>query len=197
MILEILHRLASRPWVYDQIQTVAGSQKVIKRLSRHITTLDPKVVLDIGGGTGALRNLFAEDCRYICLDVEMPKLQRFRSKTVGALAVLGDATSTPIRDGCADVVICKAVTHHLTDLMLEQALGESLRVLKPGGHMMLFDAVYNRERWAGRVLWRLDRGSYPRSADELREKLERKFKVIHWEKYSIYHEYVFGIGVRS
>ena len=102
MILEILHRLASRPWVYDQIQTVAGSQKVIKRLSRHITTLDPKVVLDIGGGTGALRNLFAADCRYICLDVEMPKLQRFRSKTVGALAVLGDATSTPIRDGCAD-----------------------------------------------------------------------------------------------
>jgi hypothetical protein len=52
-------------------------------------------------------------------------------------------------------------------------------------------------RWAGRVLWRLDRGSYPRSAEELQEKLERKFKVIHWEKYSIYHEYVFGIGVRS
>jgi hypothetical protein len=157
----------------------------MERLSRHITTLNPKVVVDIGGGTGALRNLFPSDCHYICLDVEMPKLQRFRSKTVGALAILGDATSMPIMDGCADVVICKAMTHHLTDLML-----------KPAGHMMLFDAVYNRERWAGRVLWRLDRGSYPRRAEELREKLESRFKVVHWEKFAVYHEYVFGIGVR-
>ena len=126
----------------------------------------------------------------------MPKLLGFRSAVPGGLAVLGDATSMPIRDGCAEMVICKSVTHHLTDLMLEQAIAESRRVLRPGGHLLLFDAVLNRELWAGRMLWRLDRGSYPRTEVDLCGKFESKFKIIHWETFAIYHEYVLGIGVR-
>jgi len=196
MLLGLLHRIASHPWVYDRIQTLAGNNLVIELFSRRLAPLNPKIVVDIGGGTGALRNLVGVDCRYICLDLEMPKLIGFRSKSIGALAVLGDATSIPIIDGIADMVICKSVTHHLTDLMLEQGLDESSRVLKPGGHMILFDAVVSPGRLAGRILWRLDRGSYPRSAEELRKKFERRFKVVHWEKFAIYHEYVFGIGVR-
>jgi hypothetical protein len=94
------------------------------------------------------------------------------------------------------MVICKSVTHHLTDLMLEQTLDESRRVLRAGGHMIVLDAVLNRERLAGRILWRLDRGSYPRTADDLQRKLASRFNIIHWEKFAIYHEYVFGIGAR-
>jgi predicted SAM-dependent methyltransferase len=97
----------------------------------------------------------------------------------------------------ADAVLCIAVVHHLTDAMLEQMLDETLRVLRVGGHLILLDPVMNRERWAGRVLWSLDRGSHPRTAEELRKKLEGKFQIVHWEKYAVYHEYVFGIGVRS
>jgi ubiquinone/menaquinone biosynthesis C-methylase UbiE len=196
MLTELLHRLAAHPWVYDRIQTLAGHNRVLKRLSQEIAPLSPKVVVDIGGGTGTAQNLFAMDCRYICLDIEMPKLMGFRSRAPRGLAVLGDATSMPIVDGCADVVICKSVSHHLTDLMLEQALDESRRVLRAGGHMILFDAVLNRERLAGKVLWRLDRGSHPRTEEELHKKLKDRFKLVHWEKFSIYHDYVFGIGVR-
>ena len=56
---------------------------------------------------------------------------------------MGDATSMPIIDGGVDMVICKAVTHHLSDSMLCQALDESRRVLRLGGHMILFDAILN------------------------------------------------------
>ena len=196
MLTGLLHRLAAHPWVYDQIQTVAGHPQVLERLSHAIVSLDPKVVVDIGGGTGTVRNLFAADCRYICLDLEMPKLLGFRSKIPRGLGVLGDATSMPIIGGCADAVVCKSVTHHLTDSMLERALDESRRVLRAGGHMVLLDAVLNPRRLAGRVLWRLDRGSYPRSEDELHRKLEDRFRILHWEKFAIYHEYVLGIGLR-
>jgi len=196
VITGLLHRLAAHPWVYDRIQTLAGHNRVLKRLGQVIAPLSPKVVLDIGGGTGAVRNLLAVDCHYICLDMEMPKLSGFRTKFPGGLAVLGDATSMAIIDGCADMVICKSVTHHLTDLKLEQALDESRRVLRAGGHMALFDAVLNSQRLAGQVLWRLDRGSYPRTEEDLRGKLESRFKIIHWEKFAIYHEYILGIGVR-
>jgi ubiquinone/menaquinone biosynthesis C-methylase UbiE len=196
VLKEWLHRIAENAWVYDQIQTLAGQKTVLGHLSRQIASLTPRVVIDMGGGTGTARNLFTQDCRYVCLDMELPKLMSFCSKNPKGLAILADATSMPIKDGCADLVICKSVTHHLGDRMLEQALGESWRVLRAGGHMILLDAVLNRRRLAGQFLWRLDRGTYPRTEDDLRKRIESRFKIVHWEKFAIYHEYVFAIGVR-
>jgi SAM-dependent methyltransferase len=92
--------------------------------------------------------------------------------------------------------MCIAVAHHLTDIMLDKVLEEVGRVLKVGGRLILVDPILNRERWMGRILWKLDRGTYPRSAEELHRKIDTRFHVIHWEQYAVYHEYVFGIGVR-
>src|SRR5438477_915767 len=105
MLTELLHKFAAHPFVYDWIQTLAGNGKVLERLSQGLVPLNPRVVVDIGGGTGSVRDLLAADCRYVCLDVEMPKLEGFRTKVAGGLAILGDATSMPIRDASADVVI--------------------------------------------------------------------------------------------
>jgi ubiquinone/menaquinone biosynthesis C-methylase UbiE len=196
MLTKLLHGLAARPWVYDQIQNIAGLKHVVARLSQAIAPLSSRVVVDVGGGTGKVRNLFGPDCQYVCLDLEFPKLTDFRSKIPNGMAVLADATLMPIADCCADIVICKSVTHHLSDLLLEHALDESRRVLRVGGHMILVDAVSNRQRLTGQVLWKLDRGSYPRTDHELHARLESRFKIIHWEKFAVYHEYVLGIGVR-
>jgi SAM-dependent methyltransferase len=127
----------------------------------------------------------------------MPKLAGFRSNVPDGLAILSDATKMPIVTGSVDVLMCMAVVHHLTDAMLEQVFEEALRVLKVGGHLILLDPVLNRQRLAGQLLWKFDRGSYPRTEEDLHKKLESRFKIIHWEKFAIYHEYVFGIGVRS
>jgi ubiquinone/menaquinone biosynthesis C-methylase UbiE len=88
MLTELLHKFAAHPWVYDRIQTMAGNKKVLECLSQEMVPLNPRVVVDIGGGTGTVRNLLAPDCLYICLDVEMPKLEGFRSKVAGGLAIL-------------------------------------------------------------------------------------------------------------
>ena len=197
MLIRFLQELAACPWAYDRFQILAGHNAVLERLSHAITQLNPNVVVDIGGGTGIVRNLFRADCRYICLDLELPKLRRFCSRNPQGLAVLGDATLMPIIDCGADMLICKSVAHHLSDLMLERALAESQRVLRSGGHLVFLDAVLNRQRLAAQMLWKLDRGSYPRPEEELHEKLEHRFKIIHWEKFAIYHEYVLGIGIRT
>ena len=196
MLLELLHKIASHPWVYDRIQTLAGQGQGLKRMSAQVSHLHAGTVLDIGGGTGNLKILWPSDCRYVCLDIEMPKLVGFRSKVPAGLAILSDATRLCIATGCVDVVICTAVMHHLTDTMLEAVVAESLRVLKSGGHFILLDPILT-DRWLGRILWRLDRGSNPRRPEALRSLLKSKFKVVHWEQFAIYHEYVFGIGVRS
>jgi len=196
MLTGLMHRIAANAWVYDQIQRLAGNQLVLGKLGCELSRLDPRVVVDVGGGTGAIWNSLKPSCRYICIDLEMPKLRGFRSKLPEGLAIVGDATLMPIDRGCADVVLCKSVTHHLTDSQLEQSLSESQRVLRPGGHFLLFDAVWSPKRLAGRILWKLDRGSYPRTAEQLREKLESRFRVVQWEKFAIYHEYVFAVGAR-
>lgn len=196
MIKHALHRIAAHPWVYDRIQTLAGNRQILDLLSRNALPLNPKSVVDIGGGTGTVRQRLATDCRYLCLDLEMPKLEGFKAKAPNGLAVCGDATHMPIRDGCAELLICKSVTHHLTDAQLDKVLDESQRVLQPGGHIVLLDAVVNLRRFASRMLWKLDRGSHPRRAEDLRQKLEARFVVEHWEKYAVYHEYVLGIGVK-
>jgi SAM-dependent methyltransferase len=143
-----------------------------------------------------MRQLWPAHCRYVCLDIEMPKLQGFRSKVAGGLALQTDATRMPIASGCADSVVCMAVAHHLTDAMLTDVLGESVRVLKPGGRMFFLDPVLARDRIVGRMIWRLDRGSYPRTAEALQSVFSRHLKIAHWEQFAIHHEYVMGIGVR-
>jgi ubiquinone/menaquinone biosynthesis C-methylase UbiE len=190
-----LHRLAEHPWVYDRIQAIAGNNRVFERLSRQIVPLHPKIVVDIGGGTGSVQSLFPLDCMYICVDREMPKLLGFRSKVPHGKAVLADVTALPISDNSVDMVICKAVTHHLTNVMLEQTFAEAHRVLRAGGNLVLLDAILNR-RFVGQLLWTLDRGSHPRSEEELHQTVNEKFKIAHWETFAIYHEYVLGVGVR-
>jgi len=118
--IEMLHKIAAHPWVYDQIQVLAGREQVLNRILRSTEELRPEIVVDVGGGTGTWRRLWPAACRYVCLDIEMPKLKGFRSKVPSGLAVLSDATRMCIASESADVVTCVAVAHHLTDAMLDQ-----------------------------------------------------------------------------
>jgi ubiquinone/menaquinone biosynthesis C-methylase UbiE len=195
-IIRILHEIASRPFVYNCIQRLAGQKLNLAKISAHTRTMDPCTVVDVGGGTGAARNLWPAGSRYICLDIEMPKLELFRSKNPNTFALLSDATRMSIATGSTDVLLYMCFTHHLTDEMLDQAFREAVRVLRVGGRLILLDAILKHERRIGRILWKLDRGSYPHTSETLYKKLGANFRIVHWEQYAIYHEYAFGIGVR-
>lgn len=195
-MIGILHQLAAKPLVYDCIQNLAGQKVNLSKLSTLTKALRPCTIVDVGGGTGAAQNLWPAYSFYICLDIEKPKLELFRSKNPNACALLCDATRMSIATGSVDVILCMCFTHHLTDEMFNQTIMEALRILRVGGNFILLDAVYNDQRRISRILWKLDRGSYPRSAETLRKKLGANFKIIHWEQYSVYHEYVLGVGVR-
>ena len=196
MFVGALHKIAAQPWVYDLIQRAAGQRKCIELVRKTVATLPAQTVVDVGGGTGNFREVWPANCRYVCLDLEMPKLLSFRAKVPDGLAVLSDGSRMSLASGSADVVTCIAVTHHLSGALLDRVMDEAFRVLRAGGRIVLFDPVVNRERWIGQMLWRLDRGAYPRTAEELREKLERRFRVTHWERFAVYHEYALGIGTK-
>ncbi len=86
--------------------------------------------------------------------------------------------------------MCTMVTHHLSGSSLAQLVAESARVLKSGGKLILADAVWTPTRWTGRILWKYDRGSYPRTAEALRTAISEDYTITHWERFAVYHEYV-------
>src|SRR5262245_30183020 len=142
MLITLLHKLASRPWIYDQIQKLAGVEAVHARISRQMSSIRAGAyVVDVGGGTGHILKSLPLGCKYVCRDNELPKLQGFRSGGESGLALLSDATQIPVRDNSADVVICTAVAHHLTDDMLDDVLRECARILKSDGNLFFLDPI--------------------------------------------------------
>jgi ubiquinone/menaquinone biosynthesis C-methylase UbiE len=177
------------------VQLAVGATYIRRRFARQIAPYrSANFVLDIGGGTGAARDPWCEETRYVCLDIDPEKLEGFRAKFPNESALQADATNLPISDKTLDAVVCTFVTHHLTDDMLQTMLAESARVLKPSGRLILMDAVLARYRMTGRLLWRYDRGSFPRPKTRLFEAIERSFEIVSRDEFAVLHRYIIAVG---
>lgn len=196
MLTEILHRVVANPVVYDTVQAIAGtSSELDRRLAAHVGDLRARpIILDVGGGSGLPSSLWPADATYLCLDIDPVKLAGFRRKGRPGVAVLGDGTHLPFLSGSVDLVVCKNVTHHLSDAQLPELFRETARVLKPGRRILYMDAVQAPDRWRSRFLWRYDRGSHPRSIETLQQTMAKEFNLAHWEVFATHHRYVFGVG---
>jgi len=95
-------------------------------------------VLDVGCGTGQSRQVYAARTgRYVGIDLSLGTLAAARHKAPAERWTCADATRLPFADASMDLVAFSSVLHHIPDL--RPALGEALRVLKPGGHAFGFD----------------------------------------------------------
>jgi SAM-dependent methyltransferase len=196
MLTDLLHRVVANPTVYDTVQVLAGSADLDRRLAANLGEIAARpIILDVGGGTGLPPSLWPAGTTYLCLDIDPVKLAGFLRKGRPGVALRGDATHLPLRTGSLDLVVCKNVTHHLSDEQLPRMFKESARVLKPSGRMLFIDAVKAPERWRSRVLWRYDRGAHPRLVDTLRQAMASEFGIAHWEVFDNFHRYAFGLGI--
>ena len=190
MLEAVVKVIASNPWVYDHIQRLAGAHYTYEHLASQVSGIESGLVLDLGGGTGLWRRIWASEFTYVCLDMDILKVQRFLKKNPDCSAILADAIFAPIKDKSIDVVVCIAVSHHLSDISLVQLISEIGRILKANGTFLFLDAVWAPERWLGRLLWKYDRGSYPRKAEHINSIVSQRFRVIKCKRYTIHHEYV-------
>jgi SAM-dependent methyltransferase len=194
----LLGRIAAIPRVYDLIQTAAGNDVVQKRLAECLQALPVRSrLIELGGGTGLAAGAVRDDIEYVCLDLDAAKLQRFVRQHRGARVVAADATRCPIRTGAADAVMAVKVTHHLDDTQLVAMVQEAARIVRPGGTLIVVDAV-RTSRVASRVLWKVDRGVHPRTADAIRAAVASGFTPIHVEEFSVTfrHQFLLCVGSR-
>ena len=103
-------------------------------------------VLEIGAGSGAMAAQTLarhDDITMTVTDVDPAMLEAAAGRLVPfgdrATAHQADATALPFADESFDVVLSWVMLHHTVGW--EQALAESVRVLRPGGHIVGYDLL--------------------------------------------------------
>ena len=198
MVLACLHKLVSNPFVYDLSQKMAGFDKTTKLFKEEFSLLPREgTVLDVGGGTGLMRPLFAPQWKYCCLDSDPQKLAGFQSKFPKDNFLQASACKIPRPDKSFDLCIMFGVTHHLTDHEMVKAFEEIRRVLKDGGTFILMDSVWNPRNLAGRFIYFVDRGSYPKTKEKIKIELSKRFHIARTKEWRIHHQYLLCWCIKS
>ncbi len=187
MLTRILHRIVAIPWVYDLVQKLAGRDRNYAHLAPLVAQCGGNTLLDVGAGTGELARIVPPETAYIWFDNDPQKLSGFRGKSASPRALLGEADCIGLRDKSVDVAVCVAMSHHLTDEQLGMTLREMARVCR--GKLIFLDPIRVDKSAVSSLLWKYDRGSYPRRAGALRSAVGQYFDIEHEERYSIYHHY--------
>lgn len=95
-----------------------------------------RLTIDLGAGEGRLaRDLVARGHRVVALDAS-PSLARACATSPEAIpTLLADAAATPLRGGCADLVVAFMSLQDVDEW--EKAIGEAARLLMPGGRFLI------------------------------------------------------------
>jgi len=113
--------------------------------------LPPLDVADIGCGEGYLtlemarwaRTVFGIDRSDMVL--ERAKALAERRRVTNVQWKKGDLARLPLRDASVDVALLSQALHHAADP--EDALAEAVRILRPGGRLLVLDLREHDQRW--------------------------------------------------
>lgn len=149
-----------------------------KEILQEIIIEKPREVLEVGCGEGAnLVNLRALGLKAKIngVDYSPAKIAFARKRIYDAKLLVADAYQLPFNDGQFDFVFAKSLLHHLHDK--KRAIGEMVRVCRPGGKIMIFEG--NGENPVNIIFGRLfqhERGMSESTVKKLLELInEEKF----------------------
>ncbi|KAL0369140.1 UNVERIFIED_CONTAM: tRNA (carboxymethyluridine(34)-5-O)-methyltransferase [Sesamum calycinum] len=127
--------------VISELQGMARNVHPLK-FRQHQKLRRRSLVLDAGCGNGKYLGL-NPNCYFIGCDISAPLINICADK--GHEVLVADAVNLPYRSGYGDAAISIAVLHHLsTEIRRKKAVEELIRVVKPGGLVLI--TVWAREQ---------------------------------------------------
>ncbi len=158
------------PWVYRFVQSVAtlGAKTSTRREVEGLLARLPRAadVLDVGCGPSS--RLWNSGLDPVGVDVSPRYVEEFKKR--GRDAKVGPADNLPFASGSFDSAWTFGLLHHLDDSQANRCLAEMIRVVRPGGSLIVFDAVLPEPAWRRPLAWalrRLDRGNFMRHEQDL------------------------------
>lgn len=127
-----------------------------KRTAYVLDRCPPGDGLDVGCGTGVLAaRLSAAGWTMTGVDPSDGMLDVLRARTSGVRAVCASGTALPFPDDAFDLVLTVAALHHIADPGdVRRTLGEMVRVVRPGGRVLVWDHNPRNPYW-GRLMARV------------------------------------------
>ena len=138
MVVDTWRQRAS---VYENLKWTAEAD-LLEKIHSFSGITDESMVLDVGTGTGILARYLAQYChRIYAIDASRDMLNIAVNKNNGfniSYQVM-DATDLLFIPDFFDCIISRMCFHHIKDHV--KAMNECLRVLKPGGEMIICEVV--------------------------------------------------------
>ena len=135
-------------WLYDPVVAVTMREHAVRAAIGDLALTTPVdgAIVDVGCGTGSQLIALAHrdhSRRLIGVDVDAGILNRARAKLaaagVNAELLRGDAGTVPLEDHLTAAAISSLVLHHLPPHGKRAALRELVRVVCPGGRVIVLD----------------------------------------------------------
>jgi ubiquinone/menaquinone biosynthesis C-methylase UbiE len=156
------HRVGVAPLLRIEDRVSVGRRRDDLPMMRSLLAVSPGArLLDLGGGTGALAAVFANDgARAVVLEPNPRKVAFGRSRHPHVEFLEGHAEGIPLPDGSFDRATAMLSFHHMGDP--ERALREVHRVLAPSGRFLLqeFYPVFAPGAFARRLFGRRHGGHH-------------------------------------
>lgn len=145
---------------WDQMRQSFFSEAVREKALTVAGVRSGEIAADIGAGTGFItEGLVLAGLRVIVVDQSEAMLAEMKEKFAGIEGIdyrLGEAENLPISDLSVDHVFANMCLHHVESP--SQAIKEMVRILKPGGKMVITDLdehsyeflrTEQHDRWLG------------------------------------------------
>lgn len=125
-------------WIFKTFGSIVYPKSVHVSLCDFMEALSPhSTVLDVGGGTGVMCE-FAHTCREdLDFTVVDPAEGMLKHAKEYVKTCKGSAEALPFIDKSFDMVLMGEALHHFNDI--DEALKETVRVLKKGGKLFIYD----------------------------------------------------------
>ena len=159
LVRGVFDSVASRYDLMNDLMS-GGVHRLWKRFTIELSAARPgQTILDIAGGTGDLAAKFSRlvgnEGKVILADINAAMLEVGRDRLIdkGAMGnievVQADAQALPFKDNSVDCITIAFGLRNVTDK--DMALRSMLRVLRPGGRLLVLEFSKPTSAWLGKV----------------------------------------------